>query len=390
MGAAVREASDDALAHAQEALSDAYGHLSQVVQAMPGALIVLQGDGTIVEVNPAASRLLETSAEALLWNSVEPFLGEGHPSVGRLFARLRQLEANDYGDGTRFETNWRTGKGRIIRVLFSGRLLAGSPTRLVCVLLDITEQRRLEVELRHAQKLEAVGQLATGIVHEISTPIQFIGDRIHAIEGALARLLGPAEAQSDDPVVKLLHDMSEGLADTKEGLERVEEIIQATRAFSHPKRREKSATDLRRIIDSTLVVTRNEHKYVAQVRVEDGDVPEVYCCAGDIRQVVLALVVNAAHAVAKAHPGGMGQICVGLAQTDQDWVTLSVADDGIGIASELHQTIFEPFFSTKEESMGTGQGLSIAKHLVGENGGRIWLRSKPGEGSTFYVALPIA
>lgn len=379
---------NEALAHAQETLSDTYGHLSQVVQAMPGALIVLQGDGTIVEINPAASELLEVAAEELLWNSVEPYLGEGHPSVGQLFAQLRR-PSEEPAQGARFETRWRTGAGRGIQVLFSGRLLLGSPTRLVCVLLDITEQKRLEVDLRHAQKLEAVGQLATGIVHEISTPIQFIGDRVHAIERALARIIGPSTAPSDDPVVRLLQEMAEGVADAKEGLERIDDIIRATRSFSHPKRREKELTDLRSIIESTLVVTRNEHKYVANVFVAKDVVPPVFCCAGDIRQVVLALIVNATHSITKSRSKGrLGTIRVRL-ESDDGQVTLSVADDGAGIHPRLHERIFEPFFSTKDESSGTGQGLSIAKHLVEENGGRIWVQSQPDCGATFYVSLPL-
>lgn len=378
---------DEALAHAQEALSDAYGHLSQVVQAMPGALIVLQGEGTIVEINPAASELLDASAEDLLWHSVEPYLGEEHPSVGQLFAQLRR---DGSAQGVRFESRWRSRGGRSIQVLFSARLLVGSPTRLVCVLLDITEQKRLEVELHHAQKLEAVGQLATGIVHEISTPIQFIGDRVHAIESALARIIGPSTAPSEDPVVRLLHEMAEGIADAKEGLERIDDIIRATRSFSHPKRRKKQATDLRSVIESTLVVTRNQHKYVANVFVTKDDIPPAFCCAGDVRQVVLALIVNATHAVAKARSKGrLGTIRVGL-ECDDSEVTLSVADDGVGIHPRFHERIFEPFFSTKDESSGTGQGLSIAKHLVEENGGRIWVRSQPDFGATFYVSLPRA
>jgi PAS domain S-box-containing protein len=294
---------------------------------------------------------------------------------------------------------------------------AGCPLYLIYQLQDVTEQRHLEALLRHAQKMESIGQLAAGIAHEINTPTQYIGDNNRFLRDAFANLSsvvlqltqrlsdvvpGDEDASSSllpegvtqSEIDYLLAEIPQAIEQSLEGIQRVADIVGAMKEFAHPGVPEKTAIDLNRAIQSTITVARNEWKYVADLATELAPgLPLVVCVPGEINQVVLNLIVNAAHAIGDMIERGTfkkGAITVGT-RHDGDWVEIRVADNGTGIPPHVRANIFDPFFSTKAVGKGTGQGLAISHSVVKEkHGGSINFETELGVGTTFIVRLPIS
>lgn len=251
----------------------------------------------------------------------------------------------------------------------------------------LTDRERLEAELRHAQKMESVGQLAAGIAHEINTPVQFVGDNIRFLADAFEDVLG------DDPDADtefLAAEIPEAIAQTLEGVERVATIVRAMKAFGHPANDEKAPADLNEAVRNTLVVAANEIRYVAEMDTDLEALPPVWCHLGDVNQIILNLVVNAAHAIAEkvGDTGERGTITVSTRHTG-DHVALQITDTGCGIPDDNAHRVFEPFFTTKDVGAGTGQGLALAYSLVTErHHGTIAFTSRKDHGTTFTVTLP--
>ena len=299
------------------------------------------------------------------------------------------------------------GFGLLLAVTLFGAVLARQITRRRARRAAAEARKReqaLEVELRHAQKLEAVGRLAGGIAHEINTPIQFIGDNVMFLRGAFEDLMalvdapgrGDAAGGEGRPAVEdaeyLAEEVPEAIAQTMEGVERVATIVRAMKAFGHPGGRDRVLADVDEMLSDTLVVARNEIKYVADVETDLGAVGPIMCFPGDLNQVWLNLLVNAAHAIGDrvADAGGRGRITV-RTRTDGDVVVVEIGDTGTGIPDEIRDHVFEPFFTTKDVGEGTGQGLALARSIVVErHHGTIAFTSRAGEGTTFTVRLPIA
>jgi signal transduction histidine kinase len=162
--------------------------------------------------------------------------------------------------------------------------------------------------------------------------------------------------------------------------------------FAHPDRKEMAQADLNQAISSTLIIAANEYKYVADVETGFSELPLVNCYAGEINQVVLNLIVNAAHAIGDVVKGTplKGKITVAT-RAHGDFVEIAISDTGKGIPVEVRSRIFDPFFTTKEVGKGTGQGLSIARSVVVEkHGGSLTFDTELGKGTTFYIRLPVA
>jgi len=257
---------------------------------------------------------------------------------------------------------------------------------------ELAENARMEIELRQAQKLEAVGQLAAGLAHEINTPIQYIGDNLHFLREAFGDVLRwvNSEGEADDIGIEFLTaEVPEALARTVQGAEQVASIVKAMKTFAQTSV-EKAPVDVNAVLDNTLVVARNEYRHVADVKLEWAEVPQVTCNASGLRHVLLSLIVNAAHAVQDKVRGtdARGVITIGTA-VQQDQVLISVRDTGTGIPEGIRDRIFEPFFTTKEPGRGSGQGLAVAQAIVKNHGGKLWFETELGTGTTFFVRLPI-
>lgn len=283
---------------------------------------------------------------------------------------------------------------------------------------DVTERKNLEIQLRQAQKLEAIGQLAAGIAHEINTPTQYVGDNTNFLKESwtsIAPLLSAmrqlrAEAGTGAVSQETLADFDSlweaadllyleteiprALDQSLDGIQRVAKIVRAMKEFSHPGSEEKRPLDLNKAIETTITVARNEWKYVSEVVTHlQEDLPLVPCHAGEFNQVILNLLVNAAHAIRQVVGDGSqkkGVIAVST-RRDGDWVEIVVRDTGAGIPEAVRSRIFEPFFTTKPVGEGTGQGLALAHNVVARrHGGQIWFDTEVGQGTTFFIRLPLS
>lgn len=283
---------------------------------------------------------------------------------------------------------------------------------------DLARRKRMEVELLQAHKLEAIGRLAAGVAHEISTPAQYVGDNIRFVEDAfrsLDRLLattlaarasggqkpGPAdpahnvENQAEGVDLTFLRQEVPGaLRQSLEGIDQIASIVRAMKEFSHPGSEEKQFVDVRHAIENTLTVARNEWKHVADVVTDfDPALPPVPCVAVSLNQVILNLLINAVEAVAERvgdASQGKGTISV-RTRRDGNWAVIEVSDTGTGIPEEIRSKVFEPFFTTKDVGKGTGQGLALAHAtIVEKHAGLLSFKTEVGQGTTFTVRLPLA
>lgn len=279
---------------------------------------------------------------------------------------------------------------------------------------DISERQLIQAQLQQAQKMESIGQLAAGVAHEINTPTQFVVDNltflrdswkstnelvnfyrsaIHENFTALPQGLAERVAQVEHgcDLEFIAAEVPQAIEQSLDGASRVAEIVRAMKVFSHPNASEKTAIDINKAIESTIIVARNEWKYVADVITElDHSLPQVSCFPSDINQVILNLLVNAAHAINEKGYGEVkGRIQVRTHRRD-DSVEISVMDTGTGIPEGIRGKVFDPFFTTKEIGKGTGQGLSIAYALVvKKHSGKIWFETEAGMGTTFFIEIPI-
>jgi PAS domain S-box-containing protein len=296
------------------------------------------------------------------------------------------------------------------------RMERGGQQFLQSTVRDMSKQKQLELELGHARKLEAVGQLAAGIAHEINTPAQYVGDGVHFLKEAFEgyqRLVSQyrravevlATAGGQDALVSEIRAIEEDIdiayldanvpgsfESCQDGISRITTIVRAMKEFAHPDQTEMAPADLNQALQTTLAVAKNEYKYVADVATEFGDLPPVLCHVGDLNQVFLNLIVNAAHAIGDVvgQGGGKGTIRI-TACREGDLARIDIADTGSGIPEAIRPRIFDPFFTTKEVGKGSGQGLAIARSIVvTKHHGSLTFESEVGKGTTFTIRLPIA
>jgi len=279
------------------------------------------------------------------------------------------------------------------------------------------ELQNSQAQILQQEKMVSVGQLAAGIAHEINTPTQFIGDNIRFLQDAFTDinrltdnydtyfsavkaehetedLLNAIETTKDEIDLSYLkEEIPLAIHQALEGVERVAKIVRAMKEFSHPGTEGKTLVDLNRAIESTITVARNEWKYVAEMETEfDATLPPVPCFPGDINQVILNMIVNAAHAIGEAvGDGSTGNGTIRIStHRNGDFVEIQISDTGNGIAEGIRNRIFDPFFTTKAVGKGTGQGLAIAYSvIVDKHGGDLNVESEVGKGTCFSIRLPL-
>ena len=384
------------------------------------AILITNPDGVIESANPHASRLFAGGAEDLSGKSVLNFIDDA--AVKEIFAEhliaVSELGAELQSQSRRREVSVKRGDGgtSVVAIKVS-RLNPDDPSQLSIFMTDITEQKRLEVKVQHTNKLEAVGQLAAGIAHEINTPIQFVGDSVGFARESADQLLQLIELYDKtldnlpDGVVS--EDSWESIDDLREdadieflqqqlplsfnrageGLARIAKIVRAMKEFSRRDEvLEMKNASIEEGLQSTLVVAQNEYRYVADVEEYYDDLPPVRCNLGDLNQVFLNLIVNASHAIADKiglRPQEKGIIRV-KTYRENDVAVVEIGDTGNGIPAHLHERIFEPFFTTKEVGRGSGQGLAISHSIiVDKHKGQLNFETQEGVGTTFYIRLPI-
>ena len=387
------------------ALRNAEHRFRSLVQGSADLTLVCDRQGTISYASPAALDMTGIDDSDLPRQGVPAFI---HPDS--LPAFLTRLAAYDHQEEPlTCRLQHRNGTSRWAEVGLTDLTENPAVAGIMVNLHDITERRSLEIELLHAQKMESVGQLAAGIAHEINTPIQFIGDNLQFLREAfdrLAAVLAPGEPDPvgstirpthlahdgrDGLVAELLTEVPQSISETLDGVGRVATIVKAMKTLGHPGTETKTLNDLNNAVRSTLVVAAGELREVADVETALAeDLPPVWCNLGDINQVILILVVNAAHAMqeTQAATGRRGHLTV-RTRLDGSDVLIDVTDTGPGIPADLAPRIFDQFFTTKPVGHGTGQGLALAYTLIHErHHGTITFTTTPGESTSFTVRLP--
>ncbi len=396
---------------------------AMILNAAAEGIVGTDESGLVVFANPTAARMLGCAAAAeLVGRPVADFapdwiLADKLPGSRdrREAAKPRPPLRGALGNEVEFQR--RDGSVFPAEHAVTSIAEGGAAVGAVITFRDISERRMLEAQLRQAQKLESIGQLAAGIAHEINTPTQYIGDNTRFLQDAFKdvrkllaacrKLCEAAEAGPPPPEVVaevvhtarnadaeyLLDEVPGAIRQTLDGVERVAAIVHSMKEFSHPGSQDKQAIDLNRAIESTVTISRNEWKYVAELETDfDPELPLVTCFPGEFNQVVLNLIINAAHAIADKLDGegsARGTIRIST-RRDGAWVEVRVQDTGTGIPEAVGSRVFDPFFTTKPVGRGTGQGLALAHSIVTEkHGGRIRFETEPGQGTTFILRIPI-
>jgi len=392
--------------------------IRQLLEQIPSLFIGLGVDRRIFLWNAQAEQILGCRAADVLGRALDtcPI----HWETGRVIAGLDaclQGRKPVRIDGLRCDrTNGTPAVLGLTLIPLGDRPMHGMQTMIIGA--DITERKLLEEQLAQAQKMEAIGHLAAGIAHEISTPAQFVGDNTHFLREAfvdLRQILGcfqalAAAVRDGAPLTEKLHAIDETVNDLDldylegevplaidhilDGMGRISKIVRSMKFFAHPGDVEKAPLDLNEAIESTIVISRNEWKYVADVDTDlDPAMPPVPGQRGEINQVILNLITNAAHAIAEKNgnsPTGKGRIHVTTRYQD-GWAEIRIQDTGAGIPEAIRHQVFDLFFTTKEEGIGSGQGLAIAHSVIVEkHSGVLTFESAPDRGTTFVIRLPVS
>ncbi|MDK9720297.1 MAG: PAS domain S-box protein [Rhodospirillales bacterium] len=404
----------------EAALRDSQARLKNISDSLFESILVIDNGGHVVFANQSAKKMLACEGMS------EEFEGN---HVDALFTLLRD-------DATiKFDHSpWRevietaltkrdddavfmTSSGASLAVAYACSPLLEDKSRRSAIISfrDIKALKHAQREALHASRLASVGELAAGIAHEINTPIQYIGDNLRFIGDSVADIASVlAEARKLSDVFAAVPEASikavefQALADkmdldyllletpsavrqSLDGVAQVARIVLSMKEFSHPGSGTKSMTDLNRAIENTLVVSRNTWKHVAElVWTPDPALPLVACLPGEMNQVFLNIIVNAAHAIEGSGKKLPGKITVSTARCGDGCVEIRIADTGTGVPLSIRDKIFDPFFTTKGVGKGTGQGLAISRDVVvTKHNGQLLLDSKEGEGTEFVIRLPI-
>ncbi len=360
---------------AEEALRRSEESFRALIEGSPEAIFVHRG-GPLLYVNPAACAFLRLSANELVGRSLLDFVLPEDRTIaastldgmsGRGGPRVREIRFQPPTGGVM------TAEISSLRLVF-----AGQPATLVSA-RDLTERRQIQARLVVADRLASVGTLAAGVAHEINNPLAFVisnlsflTEELHAISALLPQ--------------GRLDELEEVLEETNEGVNRVRLIVQDLKTFSRGDEEQPTAVDLNRVINSALALARGELRHRATVVKDVNEVPLVEGSEARLGQVVLNLLINAAHAIPQGQPD-KNEIRVSL-RAENDHAIVEVKDTGCGMSAEVLSRIFDPFFTTKPVGVGTGLGLSICHGIITGFGGEISATSEPGKGSIFRISLP--
>ncbi len=398
----------------QRYISEATMKLHSTVLEQTGeAVVITSVVGDVLFVNSAAVAITGYASDEIIGRNIRLFFASSDEDDYHKILEVVSCGENWQGavlqqkkNGTVFDSEVsvapvRDEVGTIINYVFLWR--------------DVTPQRLLQRQLLQAQKLEAVGQLASGIAHELNTPIQYIQNNVSFFKDAFADIQAVLEdvkkiiaqpwiPQDDAHFQALLADVNacdfdfileeipQSIDESLVGLGHIVKIVDAMKEFSHPGSGDNVSTDLNRIIENAIIVTKNEWKYVATLEtILEPALPSISCDPGTLSQIFLNLIVNAAQAIQEKgkSESGLGKITLSTEKI-AGGIQICVEDTGAGIPENIIEQIYEPFFTTKDVGKGTGQGLAIVYDLVvNKHNGQINCQSTCGVGTVFKIFLPI-
>jgi signal transduction histidine kinase len=396
----------------QIALFEAYNEIHLILSAISSVMIGVNNHQIVTQWNDVAVKMFNLSTSNTIgqnfftlpikwdWEKISQDTAECTQNNTRV--RMDDILLEDQGAET-----------RILGVTLTPLVLReNEPPGFLLIGSDISDRRLLELQLERSRKLEAIGELAAGVAHEINTPTQLVGSNLRFLGQQLEPVLTliekvyelnqavkagtatPKMALALEKAAAAAHleyfrqEAPKAIEQSLEGIDRISHIVAAMRFFSHPGGDNKEMASLNQIIENALSLSRNEWKNVAEVRTDlDADLPPVECLPSELSQVVLNLIINAVHAIQDTG-GDEGQIVITSRKIDSA-VEVRIADNGSGIPENIRARIFDPFFTTKDVGRGTGQGLAIAHAvIVKKHGGTIEFESELGRGTTFIIRLP--
>lgn len=406
---------EDQLAREREILSISLANIGE-------AIVTISISGEIVLFNKAAQKITEYAEIEAVGKPAKEILRILDEKTNKLLedpiGHLLKID-------TTFDINTPHRRPVLLtktnkKILISGKITPvqidqHKHTGYVLVFDDVTEKELLAAQSMLSSKMESIGQLAAGIAHEINTPIQYLGDNLHYVQHALEKYIETDQRQTrilqsiansnkaakdvlnfrnSQRIDHLNKEIPTAIQESYEGLERVRKIVTAIREFSHPSVKEKAYSDINKSIQTTITISKNEWKYCAEMETDlDPNLPLVLCRIDELNQVLLNMIVNAAHAIQEKQTKNekeKGKITIktGLVKGK---ASIAITDTGCGISEEIVNRIFDPFFTTKDVGKGTGQGLSLAYNIiVNHHHGAIHVSTKENIGTTFTIELPIA
>ena len=354
------------------------------VEAAPDALFVEDARGRFLDANPAGLDLLGIDLGTLRASSVADFVPpEDRGLVRRKFEALATVARIDY------DRRFLRPDGRLVHAHV--RAVKLGPDRVMAYFRDITEQRVMEHRIAVTTRLAALGTLVTGVAHEVNNPMTAItaglGTVVEDVRQNLEKL-SHGEQPSPSTQIEQCRGILEVLGDASEAAARVARIVQDLSIFGAPSR-ERERLRLKDIVAGAMRWLPSSVHNAATVSVEDLGAPDVKASQGQLEQVLVNLLTNAAKGT---RPGAKGTILIRISAGSPGMTRLEVVDHGSGIDPANLTKIFDPFFTTRSsgEGRGTGLGLSLCHAIVADHGGTITVESEVGEGSTFRVELPAA
>jgi PAS domain S-box-containing protein len=351
-------------------------------------LVLVHRDDRIVYINAATLRALGyDTREELLERS---YLGDVVHPLDRDVAARRGVDAQvARASMPPMPMRWLCKAGGV-RTTDAVAMVAdfeGEPATLVLA-RDVTEHSTMQAKLVATDRMAALGTLAAGVAHEINNPLTYL---LVDLEQVLRRLR--AAAASDDPAAALaeqdLVSYIRPLARAVEGANRVRQIVRDLQTFSRGDIEHRGLVDVRGVVESAIQMASHEIRLRARLLKRLSEVPPVEANEARLGHVFLALLVNAAQAIADGHADD-NEVRVATRTDDEGNAVIEVEDTGAGIAPESLPRIFDPFFTTKAAGTGTGLGLSVAQGTIQQLGGDLQAFSTPGKGSVFRVVLPAA
>ena len=391
--------------------------IEQLISSLPTIIIGLSRDNNIVLWNAKAEDVLGTGTEAVMGLHISQCgLDWDWDKILDGIIHSRYHNSPTRVDDIKFRRP--DGEERYLGITVNP--LNGDDNSILGMTIigaDITDRKKMESQLQQSHKMEAIGQLAAGIAHEINTPVQFVGDNTRFFQEAFDDLIQIIKkqqealeaAKSNSLTEELIQNMEELIEEidleyleeeipvavehSLKGVERIAKIVQAMKIFAHPGMVAKEPVDINKEIEKTITITRNEWKYVADLKTDfDESLPPIPCFRAEFNQVILNMIVNAAHAIAEANRDNQSQRGTIHIRTiwEGNQAKICIGDTGAGIPEEIQHKIFDLFFTTKEPGKGTGQGLAISHSVIVEkHKGTLTLETQEGKGTTFTIGLPM-
>ena len=402
---------------AKRTVKETHREMEHLISSLPTILIGLTREKKIIHWNSVAEKVLETPATGVMGLTLNQCdLEWDWAKISDGIAKSQAEGCNVRVDNIHYRNAGGEEKYLGLTITpFNGK--DNSILGLTIIGADITDRVKFEAQRHQSQKMEAIGQLAAGIAHEINTPTQFVGDNTRFLQDAFGDLIEACNLYKESievaksgtlneeliqdvekrfgelDIAYLEEEVPQAIQQTLKGVERIANIVQAMKIFAHPGGIEKEPIDINKEIEKTITITRNEWKYVAELITEfDATLPSVPCHRAEFSQVILNLIINAAHAIADANgddSSARGTIKISSGRAE-NWAEIRISDSGPGIPEEIRHRIFDLFFTTKEPGRGTGQGLAIAHSvIVDKHSGTIDIETGENRGTTFVIRLPI-